>query len=320
VERVNSNKTYDLFYKYGLYIVLIALVVIFTYMSPKFLSVNNGINLLQQSVTLSIAACGMVFVLIQRGIDLSMGSVMYFTAVLVTLATNAGLGIVGAFALSIAIGAGIGAVNGFFVAKAKVDPLIVTLSTMYIVRGLGIVIGGTGLIYFNNAVSDTIVFTRIFDVLPVLVIILAITMFVAQFMLTRSRYGRQLFAIGNNATAAKVTGIAVDRGVFLSYVICGATAGLAGLVSGAQVGGISSTNSTGAEFMIISAAVLGGVSLFGGKGSAFPGAFIGVLIIMVIENGLVMAQTDMYLFAIIRGIIIFVAVMLDCMRNKEEHR
>lgn len=97
-------------------------------------------------------------------------------------------------------------------------------------------------------------------------------------------------------------------------------AGLSGLVSGAQVGGITPTFATGQEFIIISATVLGGVSLFGGRGKAFPGAFLGVLVIMCIENGLVMAKTNMYAYTIVRGIVIFLAVMLDSLRNKGETR
>ena len=121
------------------------------------------------------------------------------------------------------------------------------------------------------------------------------------------------------ATAEKM-GIKVERNIFISYVLCGAFAGLSGLISGAQVGGISPTFATGTEFIIISATVLGGVSLFGGKGSVFPGAFLGVLIIMCIENGLVMASANMYAYTIVRGIVIFIAVLLDSIRNTGELR
>lgn len=103
---------------------------------------------------------------------------------------------------------------------------------------------------------------------------------------------------------------------FLAYVICGALAGLAGLLSGAQVGMVSPTFNQGQEFIIISAAVLGGASLFGGKGKAFPGVFIGVLIMFCIENGVVMSQVNMYFYTIVRGIVIFLAVMIDSLSNK----
>jgi ribose/xylose/arabinose/galactoside ABC-type transport system permease subunit len=175
-------------------------------------------------------------------------------------------------------------------------------------------------VFFNNAVGTFIVKTRLFDVIPLIVIILAVVMAVGQFVLSRTLFGRQLYAIGNNRGGAENMGINVRRQVFFSYVICGALAGLSGLVSGAQVGGISPTFAQGQEFIIISATVLGGVSLFGGRGKVFPSAFLGILIIMCIENGLVMAKTNMYAYTIVRGLIIFLAVMLDSMQNRGETR
>ena len=310
----------DLFYKYGLYVVLVVLVVVFSLINPKFFTIPNGINILAQTVTVGIASCGLTFVVITRGIDLSMGSVMYITSVLITLLAGKGLGLVGAFALAMLIGIVIGAANGFFIAKLRISAIIVTLATLYAIRGLGIVIGGTGLIYFPSEISDALVFTRLFDTVPKLIFVLVAVMIITQVTLSRTIFGRQLYAIGNNAEAAKTSGVNVTRNLFLSYIVCGALGGLAGLVSGAQVGGISSTFAAGQEFVIIPATVLGGVSLFGGKGKAFPGAFTGVLITMCIENGLIMAKTDVYFYTMIRGVIIFVAVMLDCLQNKGEHR
>ncbi|MCL4416839.1 MAG: ABC transporter permease [Actinobacteria bacterium] len=310
----------ELFYKFGLYIVIALLVAVFSIINPRFFSITNGINILQQMVTIGIASCGLTFVIVTAGIDLSLGSVIYITSVLVTILTNKGLGLVGAIALSIGIGAVLGAINGFFVAKLKIAALIVTLATLYIIRGLGIVIGGTGLIYFSNTVSEILTFTRLLGVIPISIIFLIAVLIITQIILSKTRFGLQLYAIGNNINAAKTMGIKVSRNIFISYIICGALVGLAGLISGAQVGGISSTFAVGQEFIIISATVLGGVSLYGGKGKAFPGAFIGVLIIISIENGLVMAKTDLYFYSIIRGLIIFIAVMLDSINNKGESR
>jgi ribose transport system permease protein len=199
-------------------------------------------------------------------------------------------------------------------------PLIVTLATLYIVRGLALAITGVQSLSFTNRVGDAVAYTRLWGILPIVVLILAATLFFAQFALSRTLFGRQLFAIGNNANGARIMGIKVRRNTFLTYVISGGLAGLAGLVSGSQVGVITPTFAEGQEFIIITSAILGGVSLFGGKGKAFPGAFLGVLIVMCIENGLVMAGADKYLYMIVRGIVIFLAVMIDCMRNKGELR
>ncbi len=310
----------EAFYKYGLYIVLAALLAVFSSLNANFLSANNAVNLLLQTSSTGIAAAGLVFVMLTGGIDISISALMFITAVVSTVLTDMGLGLLGALAVSIACGAAIGAINGFFIAKLNMTPIIVTLAVMYVIRGLAIGIIGIKTMHFNNEVGAYLVKTRIFSYIPLIVVILALVMAVCQIVLSRTLYGKQLYAIGNNRIGARKMGIAVTREIFSVYVICGALAGLAGLVSGAQVGYITPTFAAGQEFIIISATVLGGVSLFGGKGKAFPGAFLGVLIIMCIENGLVMARANMYAYTIVRGCVIFFAVMLDSFHNKGETR
>ncbi|MDR1613718.1 MAG: ABC transporter permease [Planctomycetota bacterium] len=310
----------EAFYRYGLYIVLLALVVLFYALNSNFLSANNAVNLLLQTSSTGIAAAGLVFVMLTGGIDISISAVMFITAVISTVLTDMGLGLIGAIAVSIACGAVIGAVNGFFIAKLKMTPIIVTLAVMYSVRGLAIGFIGVKTLFFTNAVGAYLVKTRILGYIPLIVVILAVVMALCQILLSRTLLGKQMYAIGNNRSGAQKMGIAVEKRIFSAYVLCGALAGLAGLVSGAQVGQVSPAFAVGQEFIIISAAVLGGVSLFGGKGKAFPGAFLGVLIIMCIENGLVMARTNMYAYTIVRGCVIFVAVMLDSFHNKGETR
>lgn len=318
--KLNKNTVYSAFYKYGLYIIFVLLVLIFTLFNRNFFSGANAINLLQQTASTGIAAAGLVFVLVAGGIDISMGSTIFFASVIVTNLTNQGMGLFGAFAVAIACGVLVGAINGFFVSVLNIVPLIVTLATLYIVRGVALAITGVQSLFFFNPVGDAVAYTRIGGVVPVVILILGITLIIVQVVLSRTLFGRQLYAIGNNRTGARIMGIKVKRNTFLTYVISGGLAGLSGLVSGTQVGAITPTFAEGQEFIIITATILGGVSLFGGKGKAFPGAFLGVLIVMCIENGLVMAGTNMYLYTIVRGIVIFFAVMLDCMQNKGEIR
>jgi len=311
----------DYFYKYGLFIVFIVLVILFSNLNKNFFTVRNSINLLQQTTSTGIAAVGLVFVMLTGGIDVSIASVVFMTSVIVATLTSNGLGMAGAFFVAIGCGALIGCVNGFLCAKLKMVPLIVTLAMLYIIRGTAISIVGIRQVDFTNPVGTTLARMRVFGgLLPIIVLVLVVAMFIGQFILVKTSFGRQLFAIGNNKIAAEKMGIKVERNIFISYILCGAFAGLSGLISGAQVGGISPTFATGTEFIIISATVLGGVSLFGGKGSVFPGAFLGVLIIMCIENGLVMASANMYAYTIVRGIVIFVAVLLDSVRNVGELR
>lgn len=311
----------NLFYKYGLYLVFVVLIIFFTSINKNFLSVNNFRNLLQQTSSSCIAAAGLVFVLLTGGIDISISSIMYIVAVLSATLTGSGqLNFFTAILMSLIVGSLIGTINGWLVAKMKMPPLIVTLSMTYIIRGIGVGIVGIQTIMFNSDVGKFIVKTRLFGIIPLIVLMMIIILIIIQFILSRTLFGRQFFAIGNNRIGAEKIGIPVEKRIWAAYIICGAMAGLAGLVSGAQVGMVSPTFANGQEFIIISATVLGGVSLFGGKGSAFPNAFLGVLIIMCIENGLVMAKTNMYAYTIVRGCIIFMAVMLDSMRNKGETR
>ena len=308
------------FYRYGLYIIFVVLALVFSLFNANFASGANVVNLLQQTASTGIAAAGLVFVLVSGGIDISMGSTIFLSSVIVTTLANNGMGLVPAFVVAIACGMAVGAVNGFFVSVLNIPPLIVTLASLYIVRGVALSLTGVQSLFFSNPVGDAVAYARLGGVIPVVILILAITLLLVQTVLSRTLFGRQLFAIGHNRKSAEIMGLKVRRKIFLTYVISGACAGLAGLVSGAQVGAITPSFAEGQEFIIITSAILGGVSLFGGKGSAFPGAFLGVLIVMCIENGLVMAGANMYSYTIIRGIVIFFAVMIDCMRNTGEIR
>lgn len=316
----NYNKVLDLFYRYGLYMVFILLFSLFSIINSNFMTFKNITNLMLQTSSSVIAASGLIFVMITGGIDISIGAIMLVTAVSSTVLTENGLGITTTIIASIFIGGIIGAVNGFCIAKLKVVPLIVTLSMLYIIRGLAIGIIGVKTMGFTNDAAKALVRTRLFGFLPLIIAIMIIVIAISQFILSKTIFGKQMYAIGNNKLGALKMGISVDKNILIAYILCGASSGLAGLISGAQVGYVTPNFAVGQEFIIISAVVLGGVSLFGGKGKIFPGAFLGILIIMCIENGLVMAKANMYAYTIIRGLVIFFAVMMDSAQNKGETR
>ena len=154
----------------------------------------------------------------------------------------------------------------------------------------------------------------------VLIIIGIVALAIFHFVMRYTTYGCQLKAQGNNREAAGKIGINTRRNTFVAYIICGAMCGLAGILSAGQNGSVPSNFANGNEFVIIPAAVLGGISLFGGKGSIFPGAIIGILLINTIVNGLTMMNADPYFYTIVRGIIIFLAVMVDSLNYKGEIR
>lgn len=317
--KLSRERIGSLYYKYGLYLIFIILCAVFTALNPSFLSLSNARNLLQQISSSGICACGLLFVMLTGGIDISVSSTMYVTAVLsATLTENGTLGFLGSLLLSLAVGGVIGSVNGILVSKLHVSPLIATLGMQYVVRGIGVGIVGIRTIMFTSDVGKMIVNTKVFRFIPLLIFMLILVMALTQRVLSVTLFGKQFYAIGNNRGGAIKMGIKVERKELLAYVICGALSGLAGLISGAQVGMVSPTFSSGQEFIIISAVVLGGTSLFGGKGKVFPGVLFGVLIMFCIENGLVMAQMNMYSYTIVRGIVIFFAVMVDSLTNRAE--
>jgi len=316
----------DFVLKYGLYIMFILLIVVFTISRPHFLQPGNINNILLHASAWSVAVAGLVFVMLTGGIDISTGSNMYFTAYICVMLTTLNIvpdtipGIVVLIFLSMIIGGLLGSVNGFFVALVKVPPLIVTLATLGLFRGVAFMINNVTTATFNNNVSEYLGRGRLFGFFPVIILIMIITIFIGQYVLKYTKFGRQLYAIGNNEHSARQIGIPVDRIKFLVYVICGATAGLSGLLIGAQTNAVVANFAAEHHFIIISCAVLGGVSLFGGRGTIFPGAFVGILIAVCIENGLVFLGADPYFYTIVRGLIIFLAVMMDCVRNKNELR
>jgi ribose transport system permease protein len=315
-------------YQYGVYAVFVLLVIFFSFFNPRFLTVPNALMVMQQAAPLGIAVIGMTFVLILAGIDISVGQIMYLSAILcamfVTFMRNAGfMGTIGSFALvylaSMVIGALVGALNGFVISRFKIVPFITTLATMGIARGVGL-ISSNSTVYFvpelgpisNGKIPGTNI--------PVLILVLLVLVFIFDFVLRRTTFGRHVMAIGNDPIAAQKIGIPVTRNIFLAYLICGTMAGIAGVLSAGQVGSVAVYFADGNEFLVISAAVLGGTSLFGGKGSVFPGALVGMLLVMTIVNGMTMMNASPYAYKIVRGAIIFLAVMVDSINFRGELR
>lgn len=156
--------------------------------------------------------------------------------------------------------------------------------------------------------------------IPNVVILFALVLLVFDHVLRRTAYGRHLMAIGNSSRNAERVGIKVNRDIVVAYIICGALGALGGILSAGQIGSVSAGFGEGNEFIVISAAVLGGTSLFGGKGSILPGAIIGIILITTIMNGLAMVNASPFIYTIVRGCIIFIAIAIDSIGHKGELR
>ena len=293
-------------------LLFLAVVILFTSLSPRFLTLQNFANIVAQAAHVAIIAIGMTFVLLIAGIDLSVGATMYVSGTILLLYLPHAPVALGVLAMA-ALGALFGAVNAVFIVGLRIAAFITTLATLFIGRGYALYLsetknltGSASLLAFGQG--------QTFGIADAVWLFLAV--FLVAFWIERSTpFGRYLFAIGADPDAARKAGIPVKRTVFAVYVICGLCAGIGGYVSASQVAVISATFGLQKEFPVIAAAVLGGTSLFGGRGSVL-GSVFGAILIQTVQNGLVLINANPYVYPIIISVIIFVAVLIDSIRTK----
>jgi len=295
--------------------VLVALIVVMSLVSPVFLSVSNMLNILLATTTVGILAIGATFVISAAGIDLSLGSVLGFASVS-GAALGVYLGLPWPFVIfgCLLAGAAAGYINGLTVAVARVPAFIVTLGMMGIARGLGLIISGGQGIY---GLPPEILFLgqgRLFGV-PTPIYILVLTAIIAHFLLAHTRFGHHTLALGDNEAAARATGVNVRRLRIQLYTLSGLMAGLAGLVFTARVNTGDPTAGISYELLAITAAIIGGTNLFGGRGSIM-GTMIGALIMGVVQNGLNLLAVQSYWQQLAIGTVLVVAVWLDQIRAR----
>lgn len=297
-------------------ILLLALtVLIFGRLSDRFLDAQNLVNVLIQSSSLAIIATGMTFVLLVAGIDLSVGSIMFLSAAVAGKMVLAGLPLWAALLAVLAVGVLVGALNALLITRLRLLPFIVTLATLYVARGLALYVTETRAMNLPEELLR--LGTGRLLGLPAPIWILIATVLIAQTVLQQTAYGRQLYALGRDPDGARKAGIPVQRRLISVYVLSGFCAALGGLVAVAQLGAVSPTFGNQREFAAIAAAVLGGTSLFGGRGSVLPGTLLGALLIQTVETGLVIINADPYLYPLIMAAIIFAAVLLDSLRSAQ---
>ena len=289
--------------------------IVFGMVAPQSLSYQSLENTFKQASYVGIIAVGMTFVLLTGGIDLSVGSNMYVSAAVAGLAMqHFSVGPWLALILCLFVGAAFGAVNAFAVAKLKIMPFIVTLAMMVTGRGIGLMFSKSRAVNFPDSVTG-LGSAELFGLVPYPIAVFAGVVFCAWLLLERSALGRQIYAVGYDKEAARKAGVNTDRAIVTAYVLCGVFASLGGFTSVAQLGNVNAGFGKGDEFDAIAAAVLGGVSLFGGAGRIFPGVVLGVVFIQAVSIGLVSARVDLYLHPLIAAAFIFLAVLIDSLRN-----
>jgi ribose transport system permease protein len=295
-------------------LLLFAVVVaVFGSQSGKFLEPQNLLNILVQSSAIGIVAIGMTFVLLTAGVDLSVGSLMFVAVAVAGKLIFNGQPIWVGFAAALGIGLLAGAINALFVTRLRIMAFIVTLAMLFVWRGFGLWLTETRAMNMPDAVTQ-LGAAKLLGV-PVPVLTFALICAAAHLLLSRTPFGRQVYAVGNDLEAARKGGVNTGRVLFTVYLICGVCAAISGFVSLTQTGAVSPTFGNQKEFTAIAAAVLGGTSLFGGRGSVFPGTVLGAVLIQTVENGLVILNADPYIYPLVTSAIIFLAVLVDSLRS-----
>lgn len=296
---------------------ILLLVIVFLGLNVKdFFTPQNLINVLMQAAPLGLMATGMAVAMITGGIDLSIPAVMAFSGIIGAMyLRDGGSPVVAAF-LIVAVGLVGGCINGVAIAYLRMIPFVVTLSMMAIASGASV--GVTNAKSIGLEVKSPFVnaiLTRI-GTIPLPVILLFVIMLIVQLFLVRSLFGRWLYAVGTNIRAARVSGIPTRRVIFLAYAFSGMMTGLAGVVITAQQGAAAATiGQSGVVLDVVSSAVLGGVSIYGGVGSALS-AVIGAILITLITNSMNLMNVSYFLSLVVKGIVIIAVVALTTSRKR----
>jgi ribose transport system permease protein len=295
-------------------LLFIGVLLFFGCQSPRFLEVRNLINIIVQASSTGIVAIGMTFVLLTAGVDLSVGAIMFVAAAVAGKMAVSGSSMFLILPVMVSVGLCFGAFNAFFITRLRVVAFIVTLATLFIGRGLGLRITETRAMNLPDSFLMIGSFRWLSVPLPAW--ILAGLLLIAHLILTRTPFGRQIFAVGADAEMARKAGVRTKTILAGVYLVSGVCAAIAAMVSLGQLGAVSPKFGEQKEFAAIAAAVLGGTSLFGGRGNVFPGTLLGALLIQSIENGLVVMNANPYIYPMATSAVIFTAVVMESLRNR----
>ncbi|MGY4531971.1 putative xylitol transport system permease protein [Pseudomonas sp. TE3786] len=299
----------------GLPLVFILLCLVLAFASEYFMTWRNWMDILRQTSINGILAIGMTYVILSKGIDLSVGSILAFAGLFSALVASHGYGLLAAVSAGMFAGTMLGAANGFMVANLSIPPFVATLGMLSIARGMTFILNDGSPI---TDLPDSYLALGIGKVGPigVPVLIFAAVALMFWLVLRYTTYGRYVYAVGGNEKSARTSGIGVRKVVFSVYVVSGLLAGLAGVVLSARTTSALPQAGTSYELDAIAAVVIGGTSLSGGTGS-IVGTLFGALLIGVINNGLNLLGVSSYYQQVAKGLIIVLAVLIDVWRRKK---
>ncbi len=292
------------------FLILLLLVLLFSFIAPNFMTLGNLRTLIRQVSFAGISAVGLMFVMISGGIDLSIGSQVVFTNVLLAIMMaewklEPGL----AIPLILLVGTGLGAINGLLSISLKIHPLIITLGTSAIFKGFG---------YIINQSRNIMGFPDSFRWfgqgyvwgIPVPVIVMVVVALIGSFILTKTYFGRRVFALGGNEEAARLAGVHNNRMKVILFMICGFISGITAVLLLSRVFAGQTVTGQGLEFDCLTAALLGGVSFKGGEGTIF-GLMVGIIIIGVLNNAMQLATFPDFSQTVVKGAVLLIAVAFD---------
>lgn len=305
---MNSSALRGFFQRFGLLISFLLLCLVLSLLSDRFLTPGNWVNILRQSSINLIIAIGMTYVILTAGIDLSVGAVLALSTVVTADLLQRGIPILPTVILGLTLGGILGLASGLLISKVKVPPFVATLGMMTVARGLALTYTQgrpiTGLPELFRSIG-----TGYLGPVPMPIIVAGMAFIAGYILLTRTRMGMNIYALGNNPVAAHYAGIATSNYTTFVYVLAGALAALAGMILVARLDSAQPTAGISYEFDAIAAVVVGGTSFAGGEGSLF-GTLLGVLVISVLNNGLNLLNISSFYQPVVTGVVIALALLL----------
>jgi ribose transport system permease protein len=304
--------------QFGTAIGLVVLCAALWILTPHFLTVSNLLNVVEQTSINAIVAVGMTFVILSAGIDLSVGSIVALSGVVLGTALQGGRPLIVALTLSLAAGLGCGVANGLLISWGRLPPFIVTLGMMSIARGAALLFTEGRPISSFDA-SFRVLATGRVGFVPAPVIVMGVVYAAAHFVLTRTTFGRYVYAIGGNEEATRLSGVSIRFHKTMIYGVSGLMSAVAAVILTARLNSAQPIAGMMYELDAIAATVIGGTSLMGGEGT-LGGTLVGALIMGVLRNGLNLLGVSSFLQQIVIGGVIVVAVLLDTVLKKQNRR
>ena len=305
--------------EWTIYIGMVAIFIIFTIVckaiGKNFLTVNNVMNIINQASINAILAIGMSLVILTGGIDLSVGSVVGFVGIFLAMRIQSGMPLVLAIILCLVCGAVIGLINGLLISYGKVPAFITTLGTMQAMRGMAQIINGGQAVSGFDLTVGALMKTKFFGVIPIGVLYVVFFYVLMILVLSYTKFGRSIYALGGNPAAAKLSGIKTKKLEVIVYVLGGLFASFAGVMLLARLLYADPSAGTAYEMNAIAAAVIGGISMSGGKGR-LANTVVGAIILATLTNGLQIMNVPTYYQTVITGIVVIAAVFLDKQKER----